>query len=258
MGTRGLFQVYDESTKTYTYYYIHYDSLIVLKGLRTKLRQCKSIKSIRKVITGLITAGTLRENELNEPGAEGYSAAMCWPSLEFSLTIELMDFTRDYCNEKWQIDPVRETTSTGFILARYQRPELFRGYNASNGTRAVKERLDEAKATAATTAYKAQLAKMPAAVKRVKETAYKAQLAKMPAAVKRAKAAMAKAKIPKAPQLSAATHSTPRPRLTQEEKDARAAARALLKFQQDPKAMAPRSELAPWIWDPSKWDGLVY
>ena len=243
MGTRGLFQVYDESTKTYTYYYIHYDSLIVLKGLRTKLRQCKSIKSIRKVIAGLITAGTLRENELNEPGAEGYSAAMCWPSLEFSLTIELMDFTRDYCNEKWQINPVRETTSTGFILARYQRPELFRGYNASYGTRAVQERLDEAKATAATTAYKAQLAKMPAAVKR-------------------AKAAMAKAKIPKAPQLSAATHSTPRPRgrprLTQEEKDARAAARALLKFQQDPKAMAPRSELAPWIWDPSKWDGLVY
>lgn len=37
-----------------------------------------------------------------------------------------------------------------------------------------------------------------------------------------------------------------RPRLTQEEKDTRSAAKSLLKLQKGPKAMAPRSEVAPW------------
>ena len=45
------------------------------------------------------------------------------------------------------------------------------------------------------TKYKAQLAKMPRAVQKVKDTAYKEQLSKMPKAVKKAKNAKAKVRF---------------------------------------------------------------
>ena len=45
------------------------------------------------------------------------------------------------------------------------------------------------------TKYKAQLAKMPKAVQKVKDTAYKEQLSKMPKAVKKAKNAKAKVRF---------------------------------------------------------------
>ena len=63
---------------------------------------------------------------------------------------------------------------------------------------------------------------------------------------------------PKAPKLSAEEkRPRGRPRLTSEEKAARAAARALLKLQEGPKAMAPRKELAPWTKEEIMPDGLV-
>ena len=237
MGSRGIFQVYNASTKTYTYYYIHGDSLIVLKELRDKLRRCKSIKSINKVIAGLVADNVLRENQLKEPGAEPYTATMCWPSLEYSFTIKVDDFTRSNIDEHWIIEPVFETLETAFALAKHQRAVLHSDHNPKNGE-PVKKPVTKPVAE-----------KRPRGRPRLSDEEKAARAA--------FKAATKKSKVPPAPKLSAEEkRPRGRPRLTQEEKDARAAARTLLKLQEGPKAMAPRSELAPWTEEVMP-DGLV-
>lgn len=237
MGTHGIFQVYNASTNTYTYYYIHGDSLIVLKELRDKLRRCKSIKSINKVIAGLVADNVLRENQLKEPGAEPYTATMCWPSLEYSFTIKVDDFTRSNIDEHWIIEPVFETLETAFALAKHQRAVLHSDHNPKNGE-PVKKPVTK-----------------PVAEKRPRGRPRLTQEEKDARAA--FKAATKKSKVPPAPKLSAEEkRPRGRPRLTQEEKDARAAARTLLKLQEGPKAMAPRSELAPWTEEVMP-DGLV-
>jgi hypothetical protein len=235
MGTRGIFQVYNASTETYTYYYIHSDSLIVLKELRTKLMRCKTLKGINKLIAGLVADGILCENQLEKPGAEPYSAAMCWPSLEYSLTIKVDDFTRSNIDEYWIIEPVYETLETKFALAKHQRAAIFEGSNAKNGE-PVKKPVTK-----------------PVAEKRPRG---RPRLTSEEKDVRAA--AKASTKKSKAPKLSTEEkRPRGRPRLTQEEKDTRAAARTLLKLHEGPKAMAPRSELAPWSEDEITPDGLV-
>lgn len=199
MGTRGIFQVYNASTETYTYYYIHNDSLIVLKELRAKLIRSKTLKGINKLIAGLVANGILRENQLDKPGTEPYTATKCWPTLEFSLTIKLNNFTEETYDEHWLIEPVFETLETAFALAKHQRAALYSDHNPKNG-------------------------------ELVKKSVTKHVAEKRPRG---------------------------RPRLTQEEKDARAAARTLLKLHEGPKAMAPRSQLAPWTEEELTPDGLV-
>ena len=126
MGTRGIFQVYDSTTNTYTYYYVHSDSMHVLKELRKKLRACKSLKSIRKAIAGLVADGILREQELEPPGADSYTPAKCWPSLEYSLIVKLFP-AGDF--ESWEIHPVHECMQTEFKLVKHQRAAVFNGSN---------------------------------------------------------------------------------------------------------------------------------
>ena len=238
MGSRGIFQVYNASTNTYPYYYIHCDSLIVLKGLRDKLRRCKSIKRIKKVIAGLVADNVLRENQLKEPGAEPYTATMCWPMLEYSLTIKLDDFTAETYDEHWLIEPVFESLETAFALAKHQRAALHSDHNPKNGE-SVKKSVTKPAAD-----------KRPRGRPRLSDEEKAARAA--------AKAATKKPKIPKAPKLSAEEkRPRGRPRLTTEEKAARAAARALLKLQEGPKAMTPRKELAPWTEEEIMPDGLV-
>ena len=114
MGTRGIFQVYDSTTNTYTYYYIHCDSLIVLKKLRKKLLSLKSIKSIRKATAGLVADGILRVQQLRDPGGTPYTPTQCWPFLQYSLTIKIF-------SDEWEIHPVYECMEKEFKLAKYQR-----------------------------------------------------------------------------------------------------------------------------------------
>lgn len=224
MGTRGLFQVYDASTETYTYYYIDNDSLAVLKDLRSKLRRCRSIKSIHKVIARLI-ADVQRGTEDRIKGSKAYTSASCWPFLEYSLTISLFPdgnslLDRSYVH--WLIHPVYETMETGFVLAPHQRAAIFEGSNPKN----VEAEKSVTK---------------PSAEKRPRGR---------PRLTEEQKAKTKKSNIPKAPQLSAVTIARPRgrPRLTEEQKAERAASRALLKFQQAAKAMVCRFELSPWTW----------
>lgn len=239
MGTRGIFQVYNGSTNTYTYYYIHCDSLIVLKGLRDKLRRCKSIKSIKKVIAGLVADNVLRENEIAiVDESQPVPASMCWPALEYSLTIKLDDFTAETYDEHWLIEPVYETLETKFALAKHQRAALHSDSNPKNGELVKKS------------VAKPVAEKRPRGRPRLSDEEKAARAA--------AKAATKKPKIPKAPKLSAEEkRPRGRPRLTDEEKAARAAARALLKLKEGPKAMAPRKELAPWTEEQIMPDGLV-
>lgn len=126
MGTRGIFQVYDSTTNTYTYYYIHTDSMHVLKELRKKLRACKTLKSIRKTIAGLVADGILREQELEPPGADSYTPAKCWPFLEYSLIVKLFP-AGDF--ESWEIHPVYECMESEFKLVKHQRAAVFYGSN---------------------------------------------------------------------------------------------------------------------------------
>ena len=129
MGTRGIFQVYDSTTNTYTYYYIHTDSMQVLKKLRTKLRACKSIKSIRKAIAGMVADGILRGDRLEVPGINPYTPTDCWPFLEYSLIVKL--FPLEPGISRWEIHPVYECMETEFTLVKYQRSAVFYGYNES-------------------------------------------------------------------------------------------------------------------------------
>lgn len=238
MGTRGIFQVYNASTKTYTYYYIHNDSMVVLKELRSKVMRCKTLKGINKLIAGLVADDILRENQLDEPGAEPYTSAKCYPTLEYSLTIKVSDFTRDTIDEYWIIEPVYETYETKFALAKHQRAAIFEGSNPKNGE-SVKKSVTK-----------------PVAEKRPRG---RPRLSSEEKAARAAvKAATKKSKVPPAPKLSAEEkRPRGRPRLTQEEKDARSAARTLLKLHEGPKAMAPRSQLAPWSEEEITPDGLV-
>lgn len=224
MGSSGIFQVYNASTNTYTYYYIHGDSLIVLKGLRDKLRRCKSIKSINKVIAGQVADNVLRENQLKEPGAEPYTAAMCWPMLEYSLTIKLDDFTAETYDEHWLIEPIFETQDKAFALAKHQRAALHSDHNPKNGE-PVKKSVSKPVAE-----------KRPRGRPRLCDEEKAARAA--------AKAATKKPKVAKVSTEEKRPRG--RPRLSEEEKAARAAARSLLKLKEGPKAMAPRKELAPW------------
>ena len=123
MGTRGIFQVYDSSSNTYTYYYIHGDSLIVLKEIRKKLKTCGSIKSIRKTIDKEIANRTIRANQLGESGDNPYTVAQCWPFLEYSLIIKIF-------SDGWEIHPIHECMEKEFKLAKYQRSDVF--YRHSN------------------------------------------------------------------------------------------------------------------------------
>ena len=239
MGTRGIFQVYNAATNTYTYYYFHNDSMVVLKELRSKVMRCKTLKGVNKVITTLIAGGILRENELDEPGSEPYTAAKCYPTLEYALTIKVSDFTRDTIDEKWIAEPIFEVLETKFALAKHQRvwdKKVFK--NPKNGE-PVKKSVTK-----------------PVAEKRPRGRPRLSSEEKAARVV--VKAATKKSKVPPAPKLSAEEKRPQgRHRLTQEEKDARAAARTLLKLHEGPKAMAPRSELAPWTWDASRWEGLI-
>jgi len=243
MGTRGLFQVYDASTETYTYYYIHNDSLAVLKELRNKLRRCRSIKSIHKVIAGLIAKGIIHDGSNNEyqiieSGSKAYTSACCWPFLEYSLTLSLFPDGNpilDRCDVHWLIHPVYETMETGFVLAPHQRAAIFECSNPKN-------------VEAEKSVTKPSAEKRPRSRPRLTE-----EQKAVSTAVKLAKATKVKTKksnIPKAAHLSAATIALPRgrPRLTEEEKLERAASRVLLKIQQGAKAMACRFELSPWTW----------
>lgn len=236
MGTRGLFQVYDASTETYTYYYIHNDSLAVLKELRNKLRRCRSIKSIHKVIAGLIAKGIIHDGSNNEyqiieSGSKAYTSACCWPFLEYSLTLSLFPDGNpilDRCDVHWLIHPVYETMETGFVLAPHQRAAIFEGgagRHPKNGSEVAEKSVTKPS---------------------VEKLAPKAKATNAKATNAKTK----KSNIPKAPQLSAVTIARPRgrPPLTQEQKAERAASRALLKFQQAAKAMVCRFELSPWTW----------
>ena len=122
MGTRGIFQVYDSTTDTYTYYYIHGDSLIVLKQLQKKLKTYKTIKSIRKAIAGQVADGTLRVDRLEVPGINPYTPKDCWPFLEYSLTLKIFQESN-----RWEIHPVYECLEREFKLAKYQRSTVFHG-----------------------------------------------------------------------------------------------------------------------------------
>ena len=107
----------------------------VLKELRKKLRACKSIKSIRKAIAGMVADGILREHELEPPGADSYTPAKCWPFLEYSLIVKL--FPADPLQqmvglqkfESWEIHPVYECMESEFKLVKHQRAAVFNGSN---------------------------------------------------------------------------------------------------------------------------------
>ena len=122
MGTRGIFQVYDSITDTYTYYYIHCDSLIVLKQLQKKLKTYKTLKSIRKAIAGMVADGILRGDRLEVPGINPYTPTDCWPFLEYSLTLKIFQESN-----RWEIHPVYECMEHEFKLAKYQRSTVFHG-----------------------------------------------------------------------------------------------------------------------------------
>ena len=100
--------------------------MYVLKDLRKKLRTCKSLKSIRKVIAKMVDDGILREHELEPPGAESYTTAKCYPFLEYSLIVKLFP-AGDF--ESWEIHPVYECMETEFTLVKYQRSAVFYGSN---------------------------------------------------------------------------------------------------------------------------------
>lgn len=103
--------------------------MYVLKDLRKKLRACKSLKSIRKVIAKMVDDGILREHELEPPGAESYTPAKCYPFLEYSFIMKL--FPLEPGISRWEIHPVYECMETEFTLVKYQRSAVFYGYNES-------------------------------------------------------------------------------------------------------------------------------
>lgn len=134
MGTAGIFQLYDSNTKKYTYYYIHCDSLSVLKTIRNKIKRCNSVKSIRKLVAGLVEKGTLRENQIKEPDVFPCLPTECWPSLEYSLVVNMYDSPGEVYDEHWSVSPVWETMKTDFVLAPHQRPLTIKKFNPKNGT----------------------------------------------------------------------------------------------------------------------------
>ena len=243
MGSRGIFQLYNASTNTYTYYYIHCDSLLVLKDIRARLKRCGSIKSLLKVIATLIAEGTLREHQLDDPGTEPYGAKKCWPMLENSL---IMEYELSGNMEQWTIHPIMQCLETELKLAAHQRAKSFTG---SNEVKPKQEKEIKPHRPRGRPRLTEEEKAARAAAKATKPTRPRGRPRKPDTGEEKPKNVRKVSFSKKKPEILGPKPKRGRPRLTEEEKAARAAARALLKLKEGPGPMAPRSELAPWTED---------
>jgi hypothetical protein len=134
MGSRGFFTLYDEKNKTYYFYYINSDSLMILRELRGKFAAVKSIKAIYRVISKAVEAGHLHieGSDTTTQSDKPIAHSECWPFQEYTMTVSIKNETVSAVSETWIIEPVMETMETGFEKAKKQRGAI-EGANPKNG-----------------------------------------------------------------------------------------------------------------------------